>query len=322
MLYIIKTDYYMCSYILQPLKNMEDVKLITYKKRRIPLASKVKRYLRAFWIRQKGLWINDFYYSEFLSEIAQIGKEDKVLFFSLENLKDLRILDQEIQAKCKNVYLWNPVSSGCRNWYSKAEYRIYMHRINMRVYTFDPHDAQLFGFTCINQVYRLPDIKEVPSNSTNTMSIFYVGKEKRRNQTLANLASLFVKAGLQLNWYILKDRRTKELDVLKEYYCDTPLSYDNVIVQIQNTDCMLEVLQKGQSGVTLRTIEAMFFRKKLITNNTSVVDCDFYNPNNIFIYSHRTKVSEVVSFLSNTYEDVKPEITNQYDICNWITHFV
>lgn len=322
MLYIINTDYFMCSYILQSLKDNKNIKLITYRKKKLSLLVKVKRYLRSFWFNTKGLWTTLFYFSDFLQELSEIEENDRVLFFSLENLKDLRILDKEIKAKSKSVFLWNPVASGCRNMYSKLEYRYFMHRINMRVFTFDPEDAAFYRFNLINQVYRYPADMLPKSNNDTPKSVFYIGKEKNRSRLLANYAQIFKDAGLLLNWYILKDKHTKEQNVLSDLYHDTPLKYDTVLLMIQESDCMFEILQKGQSGATLRTLEAMFFKKKLLTNNSSIKDVDFYNPNNILIVSKKTTSEDVRNFINKPYLPVSKDIEDKYDIKNWINQFV
>lgn len=321
MLYIINTDYFMCSYILQSLKDYKNIRMITYRKKRLPIIIKLKRYLRSFWINKRGLWTNQFYFDDFLLEICRIKEDDRVLFFSLENLKDLRILDKEIRAKNKSVFLWNPVSSGCRNLYSKLEYRYYMHRINMKVYTFDPRDAAFYRFNVINQVYRYPESDDSILSKNCHKSVFYIGKEKHRNYLLANYAQIFKDAGVRLNWYILKDKHTEELDILRDVYHDTPLKYENVLLMIKESDCMFEILQKGQSGATLRTIEAMFFQKKLFTNNSTIVEADFYNPNNIMIISEKTTPEDVRKFVDKPYVPVLKEIEKQYEIRTWILQF-
>ena len=149
-----------------------------------------------------------------------------------------------------------------------------------------------------------------------------IGKEKNRSRLLANYAQIFKDAGLLLNWYILKDKHTKEQNVLSDLYHDTPLKYDTVLLMIQESDCMFEILQKGQSGATLRTIEAMFFKKKLLTNNSSIKDVDFYDPNNILIVSEITTSEDVRIFINKPYVPVSKDIEDKYDIRNWINQFV
>ena len=50
-----------------------------------------------------------------------------------------------------------------------------------------------------------------------------------------------------------------------------------------HTDTLLETNQPGQAGFPLRTLEAAYFGKKLITNNVSVKTTPLFHPGNIFV---------------------------------------
>ena len=59
-----------------------------------------------------------------------------------------------------------------------------------------------------------------------------------------------------------------------------------------------EIVQPGQGGLTIRTLEALFYNKKLITNNESITEYDFYNADNIFIYKEQDcNIDALKSFL-------------------------
>ena len=46
----------------------------------------------------------------------------------------------------------------------------------------------------------------------------------------------------------------------------------------------MEILQKGQTGPTLRYFEAVCYNKKLLTNNPHIVNFPFYKPEWMKIY--------------------------------------
>ena len=76
------------------------------------------------------------------------------------------------------------------------------------------------------------------------------------------------------------------------------LRYYEYLKQIENSRIICEVVQKGQSGLTVRALEALFFEKKLITNNESIIEFDFYDSNNIFIFRDTTSENDIKNFLS------------------------
>ena len=72
-----------------------------------------------------------------------------------------------------------------------------------------------------------------------------------------------------------------------------------------------------QQGLTFRVFEAMGFRKKLITTNADIVNYDFYNANNIFVWTEDSK--EIPdAFFETDYEELPEEIFKKYSLENWL----
>ena len=67
-------------------------------------------------------------------------------------------------------------------------------------------------------------------------------------------------------------------------------------------------------------MESIFFNRKLITTNIFVKQCDFYDPNNIFIYGEDNN-ENIKPFLNLKYNPVSYDILNKYDINKWIENF-
>ncbi|QIC76833.1 hypothetical protein FSC17_10625 [Acinetobacter indicus] len=52
-------------------------------------------------------------------------------------------------------------------------------------------------------------------------------------------------------------------------------------------------MQDGQSGMTLRPVEALFYNRKLLTNNQSVINEPFYHADNILVVKDIDSLSVV-----------------------------
>ncbi|HEY0091450.1 MAG TPA: lipopolysaccharide core biosynthesis protein rfaS, partial [Flavobacterium sp.] len=66
-----------------------------------------------------------------------------------------------------------------------------------------------------------------------------------------------------------------------------------------------------------RVFEAMGLGKKLITTNPDIVNYDFYNPNNIFVWEEST--NEIPEYFLNTpYEELPENIYRKYSQENWV----
>ena len=80
--------------------------------------------------------------------------------------------------------------------------------------------------------------------------------------------------------------------------------------------CILDSPQAGQLGLTIRVLEALGARKKLITTNEDVVNYDFYRPENIYVYDGSIDMNDV--FFKKPFSDVKPEIYEKYSLRSWL----
>ena len=90
--------------------------------------------------------------------------------------------------------------------------------------------------------------------------------------------------------------------------------------RIRRAKAILEVNQKGQVGCTLRALEALFFRKKLITTNLNIQKEDFYNPENIFIYG-KDDIRNLHKFVEKPYDEQSDLFRDKRTIDAWFLKF-
>ena len=142
------------------------------------------------------------------------------------------------------------------------------------VYTFDEADSRNYGFRFTNTLYsKRNDI--VPS--TLHSDLFFIGRAKDRIQKLQSIASQCVRESIMPNFSILINNKNQQpINGVK--YIDQVVPYDQVLPQILSSKCLLDIVQEGQDGLTMRVYEAIFYNKKLITNNKSVKKLKYYNP--------------------------------------------
>lgn len=83
---------------------------------------------------------------------------------------------------------------------------------------------------------------------------------------------------------------------------------------------VLDSPQDGQKGLTIRIIEALGARKKIITTNKDVKNYDFYSENNIYIYDGSFDFSS--PFFTESYVPVERKIYEKYSVKNWLTYMI
>lgn len=85
---------------------------------------------------------------------------------------------------------------------------------------------------------------------------------------------------------------------------------------IKNSKCILDSAQDNQNGLTIRVIETLGAKRKLITTNESIKEYDFYCPENIYIYKNKFDFNDI--FFKLPYKEISKEIYEKYSLKNWI----
>lgn len=80
--------------------------------------------------------------------------------------------------------------------------------------------------------------------------------------------------------------------------------------------CVLDAPQAGQTGLTIRTMECLGAKRKLITTNADVKNYDFYNETNILVFDG--KLDENSLFFTQVFEELSAEMYRKYSLHSWM----
>ena len=94
------------------------------------------------------------------------------------------------------------------------------------------------------------------------------------------------------------------------------LSTNEILNVIKESRCILDAPQSGQTGLTIRTIECLGAKRKLITSNNDIIKYDFYNKQNILVFDGNIDPNN--SFFTTPYRDIDEEIYKKYSIRSWL----
>ncbi|MBZ5946338.1 hypothetical protein [Leuconostoc gasicomitatum] len=86
---------------------------------------------------------------------------------------------------------------------------------------------------------------------------------------------------------------------------------------INRSFAVIDIQHPKQSGLTIRTIEMIGMRKKLITTNESIKNYPFYNENNILIID-RNNVNIPDSFFKEDFQPINKEIVDDLRLESWL----
>jgi len=89
---------------------------------------------------------------------------------------------------------------------------------------------------------------------------------------------------------------------------------------ITESRCILDSAQAGQLGLTIRVIEALGAKKKLITTNEDVKNYDFYKEENVYIYDGTFDFSS--KFFTEEYVELDEDVYKKYSVTSWLTEIL
>lgn len=142
------------------------------------------------------------------------------------------------------------------------------------VYSFDMNDCLNYGFRYTTNLYsKINDVKP----SSKESDLFFIGRAKDRLGILQKIVNQCNKRKLITNFYVLNAEKKKAIKINGITYLKKIMPYSEVLPQIISSKCLLDIVQKGQNGLTMRVFEAIFYNKKLITNNKNIKNLKFYN---------------------------------------------
>lgn len=312
--------------------NGNDIIFIKYRKHKYRNIFKkfiwyIIRTYRAYSSKRTCHWGAKILFGEkFVDEIRKITSEDKVLIWDIPSIKTNIMLHQELYTDEIMTFLWNPVCSLYQSRFSLWKFLYYKEKNNFLYGTFDPYDARTHNMLLLPQVYDLNQLRQILDKNTDNSILYDVvflaalkGRENEIYKTFLRLKE----ENLTTFFYLFHpNMRIRIPDSLKEIMHTEKIQYDEYIKQVIHSKAILEIVQKGQEGMSLRPLEALILKKKLITNNVSIVNEKIYHPNNVYIFNYPNKYHSITEFLEAPYIEIPEELKRRHDIQTWMQDYI
>jgi len=308
------------EYILNPKHLPKDAQLVWLKRKKIShVTQHILLFIRTLAIHCFGirLFSKSFFTDETLQQLDMITPSDRVILFDVFNAKIQRLVSQQVNSKQIHIFLWDCMTEFFFSEKKAKRKADAMLKLGHKIYTYSPVDAELFGFQLVPQVYT--SIDPASGNKVSSTDILFVGKDRRRYKVIHSIIERIKAEGIPHSINIMVGKYDKVEECLKPYYFTDRISYPDMLDLVKASQCLLEVIRGDNSGVTLRTMEALVYDKKLITTNKHIVKAPFYNTANIYVWGVDKR--SIASFLSEPHQPVSEQIKSQFYLENWIELF-
>lgn len=262
------------------------------------------------------------YYNKIIKETLQ-KEYDYVFFIKGESISasNVRRLKQFHPEANFIIYHWDSIANN-----SNAQNLLpYFDR----VFSFDKIDCERLGLHFLPLFYT-PDYANIPYyNKEIKYDMLFVGTtHSDRYKLVKRIEEQIIKmGGLCLTWFyfpskILYYKMKIQNSYLRQIPVHTfhfkPMSKELLLQLYAGSRIIIDVQHPKQTGLTMRCIETLGAKRKLITTNYYITEYDFYNPDNILVVDRNLPyVPE--KFLNEPYRDTPKEIYESYSIKNWLS---
>ncbi|MEE9328053.1 MAG: hypothetical protein V3U71_12275 [Cocleimonas sp.] len=171
-------------------------------------------------------------------------------------------------------------------------------------WSFDKHDCERYNFTYYHQF-----ISEVlfKQETKKEIDFIFIGQDKGRKDFLSQL----FKVANKLAYKTLIDIKTPNKN---RGSTNQTISYIDYLKDQRKAKCIIDIVQSNQRGMTLRPLEALIYKQKLLSNNLYLKSSKIYHSANIFIIEdeHSIDVDSLQNFMTTPMVEIDSNIIKKY----------
>lgn len=186
-----------------------------------------------------------------------------------------------------------------------------------KIFTFDKNDQLKYHFLPLTNCW-------FPNPHTNTQAdtdIFYVGvgtpdriKYTTKISEYASKKHLKINVILDIPNHVFTQNKGGGVKLIH-----SGIPFEENWRNLMRSKAILDMKLPYHEGLSFRFFEAIYYKKKIITDNVNVKNYDFYHPDNIFITDYED-FSGLKEFLEKPYYEIDEKIVNKYGVENWLKY--
>jgi len=158
--------------------------------------------------------------------------------------------------------------------------------------TYDKGDALKYGFdyypTFMSKI-------ELNNELIPIYDFLFLGADKGRLEILEKIYKVLSSKGYRCKFsvsQVAEYKKNEDIEILKKN-----ISYRDYLSLISQSKCIVEVVQNNATGYTLRTWESLLYQKKMITNNKSLKETEYFNTDHFFCFDTIADLDDIDRFM-------------------------
>ncbi len=240
----------------------------------------------------------------------------RVIIFDYGYQKGMETYIHKVNPHCQvYLFLWNMIDRLHKNHTLFTD--------PAAIYSTDKGDCRTYHLKYNHIFY--PRALYTPPAGALPKTLFFLGQDKGRGSYLLALKDRLETCGLSCSISLLTSSKDADyLASLSGLLAQNPLPYPEYCRQLKQCGYLLDVNQEGQTALTMRVMESIFYSKKLITNNQDIVNYDFYNENNIFLLPQQPRLPSqdaLSAFLDKPFLPYGEAVLDSFSFEHWKAGF-
>lgn len=189
-----------------------------------------------------------------------------------------------------------------------------VRNLGYELWSYSKKDCNKYGMKFNTQFYSESFYKacSIKPDIEMKQDICFVGKDKGRMNQIYDLQQ---DLSIEIDAYFVADH-FYEFYKNKKYHIK-PLQYKEMLQKYMESKAILDIVTDVDGGISLRILDGLYYKKKIITNCIAVKQYDFYHPDNIFVLGDRKK-EEIPSFLTSSYHQIEDGLISNYNFNEWL----
>lgn len=195
-----------------------------------------------------------------------------------------------------------------------------------RVLSFEPHDCEARGLV-LRPLFYTETYSKLPLEPDGGFAYdaCFIGSvhQQSKFEAVKRICDGLEARGLRVfRYYYMPSksvavfRKAVNPAYRRENFAFKPLSADKVADMYERSAVIIDSPQSSQTGLTMRTLEAVGSRRKLITANSAVRDYDFYMNGDVFVSTEGALPPR--SFFDCPFNELPPSVYTSYSLSAFV----
>lgn len=196
-----------------------------------------------------------------------------------------------------------------------------------RVLSFDPVDAAADSRLAYRPLFYLNEYAQLPDSPADDIDLLFIGTVHTDRYAVLNRLKAALPSTIRFErvlyfpseWLYRSRKLTDSAfrSARRSEFVFKSLSKDEVMGLIARARIVVDIERPVQTGYTMRTLEMLGGRRKLITTNPKITEAAFFHPDNHLCIDREHPVIPD-SFLASDWHDMDPDTVARYSLDGWL----